>query len=110
MKTFYLTAIAKCILLFFIGIYSSSTSFSQVVQTSIGTSGPAEIYNDVKLDPNDGGSVNVVANDFGNGNGNHLFIVKLNSNHIPVWQWSYSNPGDDHFYKVAICANLIMLR
>ena len=81
-------------------------SNAQSVQTTIGSSGKTEVFYDTKMDPADGGSINVgLINDPLSGNGNDLFIVKLNSSQQIVWQKTLSNSGDDIFYKVIVCAN-----
>ena len=87
-------------------LISSIIGYSQTVQVSLGAAGKTEVFNIVKYDPTDGGTVHVgYINDPSTTTGNDCFIVKFNSFHQIVWQKYLSNPGDDYFNQVIIAAN-----
>lgn len=72
-------------------------------QFSIGVPGITETFNDLKIDPNDGGTI--YAGTVNNGGTTDCYLVKLNAAQQVVWQRTIQNPGDDVLYRVRVCAN-----
>ena len=92
---------AGCTLFFAIIV---SFSFAQTLQISAGSASLSEVFNAVKYDPSDGGTIQVghITN---TGTGQDCFIAKFNSFHQLVWQKYISNPGNDDLFQVIVCAN-----
>ncbi len=92
----------KRILLILILITAYSYTNAQT-QISVGEVAKTEAFLDTKFDPTDGGSINVGT--IKNGTTNDCYIVKLNASKQIVWQKSFSNAGEDFFYKVLVSSN-----
>jgi len=76
---------------------------AQVYQASIGQAGNTIQFWDVKLDPNDGGTVCVGS--INSGFDGDLVIVKLNASRQISWQKKVVNSGEDIFNRVMVCSN-----
>jgi hypothetical protein len=87
-------------LLFFITCSLTSAGQSQV---RIGAAEANEIFNDVKFDPIDGGTIQVGRT--GTAPNTNIWLVKLNAQNQVVWQNTIANNGEDVISKVKICAN-----
>jgi hypothetical protein len=72
-------------------------------QISIGAAGTSETFNDLKIDPNDGGTIYVGT--VANAGVTDCYLVKLNASRQVVWQRTIQNPGNDVLYRVRVCAN-----
>lgn len=72
-------------------------------QFSIGVPGVTETFHDVKVDPNDGGTI--YAGSVTNGGTTDCYLVKLNAAQQVVWQRTIQNAGNDVLYRVRVCAN-----
>ena len=86
-----------------------STTFlaqSQILQQSIGGAHTTSVFNSVKYDPNDSGTINAgYIIDSTEGTGKDSYIVKLDKNKNIVWQKVFRNGGDDYINKVIVCKN-----
>jgi hypothetical protein len=73
-------------------------------QFRIGNAAATEYFNDVRIDPNDGGTIHVGS--VNNGGQTDCYLVKLNAARQTVWQRSLQNAaGNDVLYRVRVCAN-----
>ncbi len=79
---------------------------SQTFQQSIGGAHTTSVFNSVKYDPNDSGTINAgYVYDSAKTNDRDWYLVKLDKNKNIAWQKVISNSGDDFIYKVIVCKN-----
>ncbi len=88
------------LILFLFTAYFSTKAQTQI---SVGEAAKTEAFLDTKFDPTDGGTINVGT--IKNGTTNDCYIVKLNASKQIVWQKSFTNVGEDFFYKVVVSSN-----
>ena len=94
------TLITFFTVLFLISLGLTSAGQSQV---RVGAAGVNEIFNDVRYDPIDGGMIQ--AGRIGTGLNTDIWLVKLNSLGVVVWQNTIVNAGEDVLARVRIMAN-----
>jgi len=81
-----------------VSLFLVHSAKTQVNQISIGASNVTSVFNSVKYDPSDGGTINVgYVNDPLTG-GNDCFMVKLDASEQIVWQKIISNTGEWGLY------------